>query len=121
MAKKTLKILGIKANQLLAVLLIVVVIIGVGILFSSNKKSTDTFDTSTGSFDGVGKLSADAIDDIPDISIDECLSQIKIENPEMSDSDAQDNCYTIEAVNKGDKGLCNKVSDSFKNVCLELF
>jgi hypothetical protein len=68
-----------------------------------------------------GTLSADQVDTIPDISISECLAQIKATNPEMSDQDASDNCYTIEAINKGDSSLCDKVSASFRASCLAQF
>lgn len=67
------------------------------------------------------KLSADKVDVIPDISISGCLTQIKQTNPEMSDQDAGDNCYSIEAVNKGDKSLCDKVSAGFRATCLAQF
>lgn len=67
------------------------------------------------------KLSADKVDIIPDISVAECLTAIKQTNPEMSDQDAKDNCYIIEAVNKADKSLCNKVSAGFKSDCLAQF
>jgi hypothetical protein len=67
------------------------------------------------------KLSADKVDLIPDISIDECLTQIKQDNPEMPDQAARDNCWSIEAVNKGDKSLCNKVSEGFRDNCLAQF
>ncbi len=67
------------------------------------------------------KVSADKVDVIPDISISECLTQIKQTNPEMSDQDANDNCYSIEAVNKGDKSLCDKVSAGFRANCLAQF
>ena len=68
-----------------------------------------------------GKLAKDEIDTIPDISISECLTQIKQTNPEMSDQDANDNCWTIEAVNKNDVSLCDKVSASLKDICLMQF
>ncbi len=66
------------------------------------------------------KLSAE-IDVIPDISIGECLAQIKATNPEMPGQAASDNCYTLEAVNKGDKGLCEQVSEGFRPNCLAQF
>ena len=68
-----------------------------------------------------GILSADKVDVIPDISTSECLSQIKQTNPEMSDQDANDNCYSIEAVNKDDESLCDKVSAGFRANCLAQF
>lgn len=58
---------------------------------------------------------------IPDISIEECLVQIKETNPGMPDQAASDNCWTIEAINKKDKSLCGKVSDNFKPNCLAYF
>ena len=67
------------------------------------------------------RLSADQVDVIPDISVNECLIQIKQTNPEMSDQDANDNCYSIEAVNKNDRSLCGKVSAGFKATCLAQF
>ena len=68
-----------------------------------------------------GVLSADKVDVIPDISISECLTQIKQTNSEMSNQDANDNCYTIEAVNKNDKSLCDNVSAGFRPSCLAQF
>lgn len=67
------------------------------------------------------KLAADKVDIIPDVSISECLTQIKATNPEMSDQDANDNCYAIEAVNKGDSSLCGRVSEGFRANCLAQF
>jgi hypothetical protein len=60
----------------------------------------------------------DKVDDIPDVSVDECLSAIKEANPDMSEQDAMDNCYTIEAVNKADASLCDLVSEDFRPNCL---
>jgi len=69
-----------------------------------------------------GRLAADKVDIIPDISIDECLTQIKETNPEMSDQDANDNCYAIEAVNKQDKSLCDKIiNGNIRSACLNQF
>lgn len=68
------------------------------------------------------KLSADKVDVIPNIPIQECLDQIKTTNPEMSDSVAQDNCWAIEAVNKGDSSLCDEISSAdVKTACLAQF
>ena len=67
------------------------------------------------------KQSADKVDVIPDITPNECLTQIKQVNPEMSNQDANDNCYSIEAVNKNDKSLCDKVSEGFRANCLAQF
>jgi hypothetical protein len=67
------------------------------------------------------KVSADKVDIIPSIDVSECLAQIKQTNPEMSDQAANDNCYTIEAINEGDKSLCDKVSESFRANCLAQF
>jgi hypothetical protein len=61
------------------------------------------------------------VDVVPDIDISQCLSQIKQTNPEMTDQEAKDNCYTIEAVNKVDKSICNKVSEEMRTNCLRLF
>jgi len=58
---------------------------------------------------------------IPQMSIDECLKEIKEVNPDMTEQAASDNCWIIEAVNKQDSSLCNKVSESFKSVCLAQF
>jgi hypothetical protein len=49
------------------------------------------------------------------------LEQIKQLNPEMTDQEARDNCYIIEAVNKNDKSLCDQVSEGFREVCLAQF
>jgi len=68
-----------------------------------------------------GKLSADGVDIIPDISIQQCLDEIKSVNPEISDQAANDNCYSIEAVNKDDKSLCQRVSEGFRENCLAQF
>ncbi|MBW2965630.1 hypothetical protein KY342_00835 [Candidatus Woesearchaeota archaeon] len=68
------------------------------------------------------KVSADNVDTIPQIDISACLAQIKQTNPEMSDQDANDNCYAIEAINKGDKSLCNRVVNAdIKSACLAQF
>ena len=69
--------------------------------------------------DTVGNESED--NEIPNISIQDCLEDIKETNPEMSDQAANDNCYTIEAVNKNDPSLCDNVSESFKAICLSQF
>ena len=84
--------------------------------------TTRTVPTTTSpSQEITGKVSADGVDIIPDISISECLSEIRRANPEISEQAAKDNCYTIEAVNKGDSGLCNQVSESFRQNCLDQF
>lgn len=67
------------------------------------------------------KVSADKVDLIPDINIDECMAQIRATNPEMSEQAANDNCYTLEAVNRDSKRLCNKVSEGFRGNCLAQF
>jgi hypothetical protein len=68
------------------------------------------------------KLSADKVDVIPDMGVSECLAQIKQTNPEMSDQAANDNCNAIEAVNKEDKSLCDKiVNRNIKSACLNQF
>ena len=71
--------------------------------------------------DTAGETAADEVDVIPDISITDCLAQIKQTNPEMSDQDVNDNCWTIEAVNKGDSSLCDEVSEELRSVCLAQF
>lgn len=68
-----------------------------------------------------GKLSADGVDRIPNISFIECLSSIRVVNPEMTEQEASDNCYTIEAVNQDDVSLCDEVSESFRSICLAQF
>jgi len=68
-----------------------------------------------------GKIAADTVDIVPEMSISECLAQIRQTNPEMSDQDANDNCYTLEAVNKGDKSLCDRVSQGLRANCLAQF
>jgi peroxiredoxin len=68
-----------------------------------------------------GTPSVDQVDTIPDIGISDCLTQIKSTNPEMSDRAASDNCYTVEAINKNDKSLCDKVSSDFRANCLAQF
>lgn len=65
--------------------------------------------------------SADKVDFIPEISIDDCLAQVKATNPEMSAQDASDNCYSIEAVNQNNKRLCEQVSEGFRANCLAQF
>ena len=67
------------------------------------------------------KLSTDKVDLIPDINIDECLAQIKATNPEMSEQAASDNCYSLEAANKENKELCERVSEGFRATCLLQF
>ena len=61
------------------------------------------------------------VEEIPSMSLNECLTQIKVANPEMHDQQAQDNCYMIEALNTNDKGLCDKVSEGFRPVCEQQF
>ncbi len=68
-----------------------------------------------------GKLAPDGVDVMPDISIDECLEEIMIQNPEMTEQAAKDNCYTIEAVNKDDKSVCDQVSEAARANCLAMF
>lgn len=58
---------------------------------------------------------------VPDITIQECLTQIKATNPEMTDQQANDNCYTIEAVNQNDPSLCEQVSEGLRQNCLDQF
>ena len=73
-------------------------------------------------FQPTGKLSADGVDTIPNISQSECLQQIRVTNPEMSDQDANDNCLAIEAVNKNNKELCDEIVNSdIKQACLAQF
>ena len=67
------------------------------------------------------KLSADGVDFIPLISVRDCLEQIRVTNPNMTEQQANDNCYAIEAVNKNDASLCNKVSEGFRELCLAQF
>jgi len=62
-----------------------------------------------------------AKEEIPSISLVECLKQIKETNPEMPDQQAKDNCYTIEALNTNDKSLCNEVSEEFRPICEQQF
>ena len=62
-----------------------------------------------------------AKEEIPSISLVECLKQIKETNPEMPDQQAKDNCYTIEALNTNDKSLCNEVSEDFRPICEQQF
>ena len=66
-------------------------------------------------------IAADQVDIIPDVDVEECLATIRITNPEMSAQEAQDNCYTIEAVNENDESLCNLVSEGFRANCLAQF
>jgi len=66
-------------------------------------------------------LAADGVDLIPEINLDDCMSQIRATNPDMSEQDANDNCYTIEAVNQKDSSICSRVSDSFRPNCLGQF
>ena len=69
-----------------------------------------------------GKLSADTVDTIPAMTYSDCISQIQETNPEMSDSDARDNCIAIDAVTKDDSSLCEEiVNPETKALCLEQF
>ena len=60
-------------------------------------------------------------EDISSITLSECLSQIRETNPEMTDQQASDNCYTVEAINKNDKSLCAEVSEEFRSLCEQQF
>jgi len=67
------------------------------------------------------KVAPDQVDIIPGISFQECMVKIRQDNPEMTQQAALDNCYTIEAANKNDINLCNKVSEGFRPKCLAMF
>jgi hypothetical protein len=67
------------------------------------------------------KLSADKVDIIPDVDIDECLTQIRQTNPDMTEQDANNNCLIIEAVNKNDKTLCDRIGGEFRASCFAQF
>ena len=67
------------------------------------------------------KIAPDGVDVMPDISFDNCVSEVMQTNPEMTEQQAQDNCYTIEAVNKNDASICEEVSESMRANCLSLF
>ena len=58
---------------------------------------------------------------MPDMGVSECLSEITQTNPEMSEQQAQDNCYTVDAVNKNDISICDKVSENTRANCLSMF
>lgn len=99
------------------VVIMLVIIVVIAILMITRQPTPTTQPT-----EGEGTLSADQVDVIPDIELSDCLQQIKATNPEMSGSDTQDNCIAIEAVNKGDKALCNQiVSPEIKQACLAQF
>ena len=69
-----------------------------------------------------GNVVAPSGEVIPDMEYSECIAGIQVTNPEMSDSDARDNCITIEAANQNDASLCNDITNpQIKQDCLALF
>lgn len=66
-------------------------------------------------------VSADGVDFIPRLSVDECIEKVPQINGRMSYQQVHDNCYTIEAVNSGDISVCQQVSESFRPICLAQF
>lgn len=89
---------------------IVLIVVAFVIVFTSlNKVETEE------------KIAPDGVDVLPDISFNECLSEIIQVNPEMNEQQARDNCYAIDAINKNDISICDKVSDSARENCLDMF
>jgi hypothetical protein len=83
--------------------------------------STSSTEPAVSSSTSLGKVAKDQVDIIPEIDISECLAQIKTTNPSMTEQQANDNCYILEAVNKNDPSICEQVSSSFKELCLAQF
>lgn len=67
------------------------------------------------------KIAPDGVDVMPDMGFDKCLEEIREVNPGMTEQQAQDNCYTIEAINKNDASICEEVSESMRANCLSMF
>ena len=69
-----------------------------------------------------GKLSADTVDIIPALDYSECMSEIQQTNPEMSDSDARDNCIAVDAVTNSDPARCEDIaSPEIRQACFDQF
>jgi hypothetical protein len=67
------------------------------------------------------KVAPDGVDVMPDMGFSKCVSEVMQTNPEMTELQAQDNCHTIDAVNKNDALICEKVSEDMRANCLSLF
>lgn len=67
-----------------------------------------------------GILSADEVDYIPKMTYEECMAEIQTTNPEMSDSDARDNCIAIDAINAGDATMCSSIiNPEIRQACID--
>ena len=67
------------------------------------------------------KIAPDGVDTMPNMGFNRCLSEISQTNPEMTEQQIQDNCYTIDAINKNDISICDKVSEDARANCLSMF
>jgi len=66
------------------------------------------------------KLSADGVDYIPVMGYSECMASIQQTNPNMSDSDAQDNCIAVDAINANDASKCEGIANAqIKQSCYD--
>ena len=70
---------------------------------------------------GEERRAPDGVDIMPNLKFKQCLSEIKKINPEMNEQQAQDNCYTVQAINENDVSICDKVSTSARTNCLKMF
>ena len=70
----------------------------------------------------VGKLSADTVDTIPAMTYSQCMRDIQGTNPDMSDSDAQDNCIAVDAVTNNDASKCEDIANpEIRQACFDQF
>jgi hypothetical protein len=70
---------------------------------------------------GEEQIAPDGVDVLPELNYRQCLSEIKKTNPEMNEQQAQDNCYTLQAIQEDDITICDKVSRPARTNCLRMF
>jgi hypothetical protein len=58
---------------------------------------------------------------VSDEAINDCLTQIKQANSDVSNKDALDGCWFVEAVNRNDKSLCLQISEDSRETCFAMF
>ena len=105
-----------------SILTAVVVIAIIILIVSFQKPDAETTPATTHPTAGEGTLSADQVDEIPDMAYAECMTEIKATNPDMSNADAKDNCLAIDAVNKANSSLCQQIiNPGIKQACLAQF
>ena len=113
----------VKSNTKEIIIGILIVIILIGIITYYQEPATEDTSTEFPAVPGVeeeGILSADGVDYIPEMTYDECITEIQATNPEMSDTDARDNCIAIDAITSGDISKCSGIINlEIKQACID--